>query len=231
MQERRDVLTAQLPERSMSEGVSQSRKEPNRDRSQSAASSVDTASSHASGAINPMSSRKPLLQTRRAPRPNLGNFVGQSGRPGYEHPANGPGSSAYAATPMSAALSQNGSGGGLRKLSLPTVGATQAAADAAAAALAARAGYSNTPPRFDVGHGRIASDRGDGNWPARSASPTVNNPEQQPTRNAIATSDAYRHCHLRRSPKLCPYLCSDLSTAHAVCFSLCHRSTQLSDNS
>ncbi len=124
--------------------------------------------------------RKTLLQIRRGPRPTLGN---RSAPGPCQMQENG----MYNAAQQGAGPNQ---GGGLRKLSLPTTGATQAAAEAAAAALAARAGYGPTPPRFDVGHGRMASDRGEGNWPSRSASPTVNG-----SRNA---ADQERNSYFRR---------------------------------
>lgn len=203
LQERRDVLADQLPNRKLSDGSARDPDEQNTDiTNASVASGVVPSRAPCSQAgrepAKQLYARKPLLQTRRAPRPSLGNLVGPSARhQAHDGAAGGSttpvyGSSLSAAQP-GAAPSQ---GGGLRKLSLPTVGATQAAAEAAAAALAARSGYSNTPPRFDLGHGRMASDRGDGNWPSRSASPTVNG-----ARNA---ADQERNSYFRRLSTLPP---------------------------
>ncbi|SPO25818.1 related to SOG2 - key component of the RAM signaling network [Ustilago trichophora] len=198
LQERRDVLAEQLPPARAPQGSVQIHNEMSRDRSQSIASSAaasDAGSSQNYSAVAQPSTRKPLLQTRRMPRPSLGNVVGPSARQGTEGTASGfTNHGGHNTAHLGAGSSQ---GGGLRKLSLPTVGATQAAAEAAAAALAARAGYSNnTPPRFDVGHGRMASDRADNNWPSRSASPTVN--------GSRTAADQERNSYFRRLSTLPP---------------------------
>ncbi|KAJ1032985.1 hypothetical protein NDA16_000264 [Ustilago loliicola] len=201
LQERRDVLAEQLPETKTSDASAQDADEGSRDIANAiVASGAVPARAPFSQAQEPAKqfyARKPLLQARRAPRPSLGNVMGISARQGHEGAASGSTTPSYG-TSLGAAQPGIGSSqvGGLRKLSLPTVGATQAAAEAAAAALAARAGYSNTPPRFDVGHGRMASDRGDGNWPSRSASPTVNG-----ARNA---ADQERNSYFRRLSTLPP---------------------------
>ncbi|KAJ1041026.1 hypothetical protein NDA11_007005 [Ustilago hordei] len=205
LQERRDVLAEQLPDRKASETSIHGPEMRSRDRttSNAAASPFNPVQMQATQSLDsakqPYVRKQSLLQARRVPRPSLGNLVGPSARQGHEAAANG-----SAATPVYGASLSAGQpaaassqGGGLRKLSLLTVGATQAAAEAAAAALAARAGYSsNTPPRFDVGHGRMASDRSDGNWPVRSASPTVNG-----ARNA---ADQERNSYFRRLSTLPP---------------------------
>ena len=200
LQERRDALPDRLSEESRAGMSVRNPDEQSRDRSRMTqdAASADAAASQSLNAAMQPSARKPLLQARRAPRPNLGNNLGSSSRQAYEGMPNASTHSTYGgahnAAQPSAGVSQ---GGGLRKLSLPTVGATQAAADAAAAALSARAGYSNTPPRFDLSHGRMASDRaGDSNWPSRSASPTVSGP-----RNA---ADHERNSYFRRLSTLPP---------------------------
>ena len=199
LQERRDILAEQLPETRQPDASARMQGESSRDRSQPAASSSSPATDaevpSKAIAVGQSSTRKPLLQSRRMPRPVLGNIIAPSGRQGYEGAANGaPNSGGLSAGHPGSGSSQ---GGGLRKLSLPTVGATQAAAEAAAAALAARAGYSsNTPPRFDVGHGRMASDRADSNWPSRSASPTVN--------SARTAADQERNSYFRRLSTLPP---------------------------
>lgn len=200
LQERRDVLADLQSEKRVQQPSLTHTYESSTDQSQpSAPASLTTAeavnqSTQAYNTAAPPSNRKPSLQARRAPRPSLGNGFAPSGRQGYEGGSSGFAHTAtLAAPPMGTGPSQ---GGGLRKLSLPTVGATQAAAEAAAAALAARAGYSNTPPRFDLGHGRMASDRGDNNWPSRAASPTVNG-----TRTA---ADQERNSYFRRLSTLPP---------------------------
>ncbi|KAN0061813.1 RAM signaling network component [Thecaphora frezii] len=108
--------------------------------------------------------RRPTTAPRRPPLPqSASNPVGYHSKPG------GWGSS----TPSPSQMSGSGSaGGGLRKLSLPTVGATQAAAEAAAAAMAAKQPYTHTPPRIE-GHGRMPSDKGDSGLSSRSDSPTI----------------------------------------------------------
>ncbi|SPO25400.1 related to SOG2 - key component of the RAM signaling network [Ustilago trichophora] len=198
LQERREILAEQLPPVRAPQVSVQIQDEMSRDRSQSTASSAaasDAGSSHNHSAVAQPSTRKPLLQARRMPRPSLGNVVGPSTRQGHEGTASGyTNHGGHNTSHFGAGSSQ---GGGLRKLSLPTVGATQAAAEAAAAALAARAGYSsNTPPRFDVGHGRMASDRADNNWPSRSASPTVN--------GSRTAADQERNSYFRRLSTLPP---------------------------
>jgi hypothetical protein len=190
LMERRNASADQPIEQSTSESRVRGQDHQTTDRfqqtDQTAASlatpAAESASASASGSGSNAAmlppSRKPLLQTRRMPRPSLGGAAGTSTRPGVEGPASG----------------NPGNGGGLRKLSLPTVGATKAAADAAAAALAARAGYAQTPPRFDVGHGRMSSDRGD--WPSRAASPTLN--------DGRAAADHERNSYFRRLSTLPP---------------------------
>ncbi len=190
LMERRNASADQPIEQSTSESRVRGQDHQTTDRfqqtDQTAASlatpAAESASASASGSGSNAAmlppSRKPLLQTRRMPRPSLGGAAGTSTRPGVEGPASG----------------NSGNGGGLRKLSLPTVGATKAAADAAAAALAARAGYAQTPPRFDVGHGRMSSDRGD--WPSRAASPTLN--------GGRAAADHERNSYFRRLSTLPP---------------------------
>ncbi|SPO45065.1 related to SOG2 - key component of the RAM signaling network [Moesziomyces antarcticus] len=184
LMERRNASADQLVEQSSSESKARGQDQQIKDRfqqtDQNAASlatpAAESASASGSSAAMLPPSRKPLLQTRRMPRPSLGGAAGTSTRPGVEGAASG------------------NAGGGLRKLSLPTVGATKAAADAAAAALAARAAYAQTPPRFDVGHGRMSSDRGE--WPSRAASPTLN--------GARAAADHERNSYFRRLSTLPP---------------------------
>ncbi|CBQ73039.1 conserved hypothetical protein [Sporisorium reilianum SRZ2] len=189
LQERRDVLADLQTQKGAQQPSVTATLESAIDRNNASVPSSSSNALAADGDTNPTnpatqpSNRKPTLQARRAPRPSLAS----SSRPGYEGAASGIAHSGTLNAPQ---------GGGLRKLSLPTVGATQAAAEAAAAALAARAGYSNTPPRFDVGHGRMASDRGDNNWPSRAASPTVNG-----TRTA---ADQERNSYFRRLSTLPP---------------------------
>ncbi|SNX84373.1 related to SOG2 - key component of the RAM signaling network [Melanopsichium pennsylvanicum] len=199
LQERQDVLAEQLPERRAAEMSARTPHELRRDGSQSTNPSItpnDAVMALCSSTAAQTSTRKPLLQTRRMPRPGLGIGNSPSARQGHETAASGlPNFGAQNGVHSAGAPSQ---GGGLRKLSLPTVGATQAAAEAAAAALAARAGYSNnTPPRFDLGHGRMASDRAADNiWPTRSASPTVN--------GSRSAADQERNSYFRRLSTLPP---------------------------
>ena len=204
LQERRDVLADLQSERRTQQPHVFHRYEQSIDRGQTLASSSSTTPLASGAEMLPpqtqsfaaqLSNRKPPLQARRAPRPSLGNGLASSSRQAYEGATSGFANSAtHLASQAGAGPSQ---GGGLRKLSLPTVGATQAAAEAAAAALAARAGYGNTPPRFDVGHGRMASDRGgDGNWPARSGSPSIN--------SSRTAADQERNSYFRRLSTLPP---------------------------
>lgn len=154
-----------------------------------AADNTDAPSTLPHNAVTQLSDKKPSLQARRVARPSLGNgLLSSSDRQGYESAMSGPLNAPQ--------LSVTNQGGGLRKLSLPTVGATQAAAEAAAAALAARHGYNHSPARFDAGHGRVASDRGDNNWPSRSGSPTVNVP--------CTAADQERNSYFRRLSTLPP---------------------------
>ncbi|TKY85769.1 hypothetical protein EX895_005309 [Sporisorium graminicola] len=203
LQERRDVLADLKTEKKVQQRSETNTRESSFDRDQtlvppaSIASIADagTPPSQTFSAIPQPSNRKPPLQARRGPRPSLGNGLAPTSRQGYEGGTSGFANSGTLTAPQAGAGPSQG--GGLRKLSLPTVGATQAAAEAAAAALAARAGYSNTPPRFDVGHGRMASDRGsDNNWPSRAASPIVNG-----TRTA---ADQERNSYFRRLSTLPP---------------------------
>ncbi|KAJ9479127.1 Leucine-rich repeat-containing protein SOG2 [Pseudozyma hubeiensis] len=209
LQERRDMLAdlsaTQTAQQSLVQDPDGSSAEQGQPSALSSAASTPTANATTDtdpvAQSNPLhivavqsSNRKPLLQTRRALRPTLGNGTAPLSRQAYEGVT---GSSAPNGTNNAQGNhSVSGQGGGLRKLSLPTVGATQAAAEAAAAALAARHGYSNSPARFDVGHGRIASDRGDNHWPSSSASPTVNAPR--------TAADQERNSYFRRLSTLPP---------------------------
>ncbi|PWZ02202.1 hypothetical protein BCV70DRAFT_58839 [Testicularia cyperi] len=171
----------------------------------SGAMPLPSSSASSSSLTSQPLARRPVPSARRPPRANMGGVPMQLS-------GSSPAGSGLASTPNAAGIGAGGGGGGgLRKLSLPTVGATQAAAEAAAAALAARSNNSNsnsssvsstsnTPPRYEVGHlaynvhaghaahlahlghGRMPSDRGESNWPSRSASPTivtVRNPADQ----------------------------------------------------
>ncbi|EST05534.2 RAM signaling pathway, SOG2 [Kalmanozyma brasiliensis GHG001] len=186
LQERREIIVDEDAERRPLQPGASNVTQSDANRSQLPTSTlaspvevVDPTLSPSEAPANPPA-RKPLLQIRRGLRPILGNGALASARQTHEN------GMLSAAQPGAS----QGQGGGLRKLSLPTVGATQAAAEAAAAALAGRTGYGPTQQRFDVGHGRMASDRGEGNWPSRSASPTVN--------GARNTADQERNSYFRR---------------------------------
>ncbi|PWN53548.1 hypothetical protein IE53DRAFT_338588 [Violaceomyces palustris] len=129
----------------------------------------------------PVAEGQPVPQPSSAPPPRKPSTTAR--RPPLPQSASNPltfqnkqSTTGWSSTTASPSQSSNTNGGGLRKLSLPTVGATQAAADAAAAAMAARSGsYSNTPPKAD-GHGRMASGTGDGGLVSRSDSPAAGGP-------------------------------------------------------
>ncbi|SPO36449.1 related to SOG2 - key component of the RAM signaling network [Pseudozyma flocculosa] len=130
--------------------------------------------------------RRPSSAPRRPPLPqSASNPIGYHSKPG--------GWSSSTPSPSQTSAASSG-GGGLRKLSLPTVGATQAAAEAAAAAMASRAPYAHTPPRGDS-HGGVPSDKGENVLPAaRSDSPTV----------ARNPADFERNSYFRRLSTLPP---------------------------
>ncbi|GAC93551.1 hypothetical protein PHSY_001116 [Pseudozyma hubeiensis SY62] len=209
LQERRDMLSdlsaAQTAKQTIVQDVDRPSVEKSQPSTLSSAASTPTAhattdadldaqSNSSYNNVVQSSNRKPLLQTRRALRPTLGNGMAPSARPAYEGVTGQ--STSNGTNSAQGNHSVPSQGGGLRKLSLPTVGATQAAAEAAAAALAARHGYNNSPARFDLGHGRMASDRGENHWPSNSASPTVNAPR--------TAADQERNSYFRRLSTLPP---------------------------
>lgn len=138
-------------------------------------------------ATTPSTARRPMTGPRRPPLPqSASNPVHQQ----YKNSGWMTGNSSTGIGNPSVAGSLNG---GLRKLSLPTVGATQAAAEAAAAALASRSNYTNTPPRSD-GHGRMPSEKGETGLSSRSNSPTL----------ARNPADLERNSYFRRLSTLPP---------------------------